>query len=140
MRNKSISLSANTSLPQNIMVITYKRLMGVHESYLLRIGHQYAIEEDKMLSRPVVVDIATLFRGKYIKNIDEKTLSGNQDMKHWRDKRMRWKRDDESNEFDRIDIGTQFVIRPLQIRTFIVTLESSTDVDLNLESDKKIAI
>ena len=85
-------------LPENVMVITKKRLdghgsklsNGRFTSYLVRLGHQYGLDEDETLSKPIDVDLATLFPGQTISSVIELTLSGNRDVASWKKERLDW--------------------------------------------------
>jgi alpha-mannosidase len=63
-------------LPENVMLVTFSRIAdrGGEATYLLRLGHQYGVDEDKNLSSPVSVDIAKIFEGYKVESITEMTL------------------------------------------------------------------
>jgi Glycosyl hydrolases family 38 N-terminal domain/Glycosyl hydrolases family 38 C-terminal domain/Alpha mannosidase middle domain len=69
-------------LPENVMVITKRQLYSNNSassktvSYLVRLGHQYGLDEDPTLSKPVEVDLRSLFPSQAVTHVTELTLSG----------------------------------------------------------------
>jgi len=128
--SKSFSLMKDgTALPENVMLITFTRLHGSKNTFLLRLGHQYAIGEDNILSNTALVSLSDLFPDYYIMRVSEKTLSGNQSKKIWNENKMKWNHEsNDSNEplNDDNDFLDSFVIslKPMQIRTFEVQVRS----------------
>ena len=144
-RVKSFS-GLKKSLPHNIMLITKQLLYDDNDekeeeqekestttstsTFLVRLGHQYAIGEDIVLSLPVNIDLSIIFPGQSIKDIQETTLSGNRDIEDWRNERFDWtgtgtgtststgrpkteqKNDDVSSE------SYTITLTPMDIRTF----------------------
>ena len=125
----------STALPKNVMLIT-KRLLYDDEAssgtYLIRLGHQYGINEDPKLSQPVVVDLKSLFPGQTIQTIQETTLSGNVDISTWHNKRLDWTsansgggssiRSEETKSQKEEVGGTSITLDPMDIRTFMVAV------------------
>ena len=133
------------ALPPNVMLVTLRRLPGqtiVDKienggdpppiiSFLIRLGHQYAIGEDDILSKPVEVDLSTIFhKDKYkIVSTIEKTLSGNQDYSSWLERRLDWTTSHESGNSQQhsssssLGAGTVVTLNPMDILTFEVSVE-----------------
>ena len=102
-------------------------------TFLVRLGHQYAIGEDIVLSLPVNIDLSIIFPGQSIKDIQETTLSGNRDIEDWRNERFDWtgtgtststgrpkteqKNDDVSSE------SYTITLTPMDIRTFKIQIK-----------------
>ena len=115
-------------LPENVMLITFKYLP--HEpsfSYLVRLGHQYAADEDPELSKPVSVDLEALVGGKIV-SYNETTLSGNRALQSWHTERLDWGGSSWPSESqDRCSQGNCTIeLSPMQIRTFLLQVESNT--------------
>ena len=110
-------------LPPNVMLTTLSRTRSSNATtLLLRLAHQYAIGESRVLSRPVKVNLSLLLGGHYdILNVTEKTLSGNQDLKDYLSRRYNWTG---VNAFKRNtdESGTTITITPMDIRTFEVVV------------------
>lgn len=108
-----------TTLPSNIMLITFAKISA--DNFLIRLGHQYAKNEDDDLSKAVQVDLSKLFAGYSIMSVVEKTLSGNQDRSEWEKRRLHWTDVTEEMGSER-SIGDDFVfqLNPMEIRTFEV--------------------
>ena len=111
-------------LPGNVMLITFMYLP--HEpslSYLVRLGHQYAANEDPELSKPVSVDLQDLVGGKIVK-CEEKTLSGNRPLQTWQAERFDWMGSAWPVESKGCSEGDCTIeLKPMQIRTFQLHVE-----------------
>merc|ERR1712232_1456770 len=143
-------------LPENIMLLTYQRKNN--STFLIRLAHQYASEEDIMgggsydsLSKPVVVNLATLFERRSISTVVEMTLGANQNIEEWMEEKVNWT--DANNtllEPVNYPVGsptTNVFLRPMDIRTFLITLHppqpepkpeerpKSTPEDIETESE-----
>jgi hypothetical protein len=114
----------STGLPENVMLITFARLSI--SKYLLRLGHQYGVDDDDELAEPVNVDIGTLFLGiGEVYTIDEMTLSGNQKWESLQKTKLQWSHETRSTSNEDIsNKGNMVVLRPMEIRTFHVTLKA----------------
>eukprot|EP00977_Amphora_coffeiformis_P018464 scaffold6506_cov171-Amphora_coffeaeformis.AAC.12 len=116
-------------LPPNIMLTTLMRLRGRETTtLLLRLGHQYAVGESLILSRPVKVNLSLLLAGHYeVLDVTEKTLSGNQNIKDYLARRYNWTRAEFSAEIH--DEGsTTITLKPMEIRTFEIQVKEKTTV------------
>jgi hypothetical protein len=115
------------ALPPNVMLVTLARLHDRSAStktttFLVRLGHQYAIGEDEVLSKPVEIDLDKLFNGYKVVAVMEKTLTGNQDYTEWLKRRLDWTGTERVPKGSLID-GTVVHLEPMDIRTFEVTVE-----------------
>lgn len=123
----NLSMLHSASLPDNVMLVSFIAL-GVEGTFLLRLGHQYGPNEDRVLSLPVEVDLQHLFPGKRLVSVKEKTLSANQDRKDWEDRRFRWDCSTEDNSFSPrgggLQDGGRVVLHPMEILTFEIVLLS----------------
>ena len=117
-------------LPPNVMLTTLMRLRGRETtSLLLRLGHQYAIGESLILSRPVKVNLSLLLAGHYdVLNVTEKTLSGNQNMKDYLARRYNWTRTEFST--DSHEASTTITLKPMEIRTFEIQVKEKITVTM----------
>lgn len=124
------------SLPPNIMLMTRKRLTDGTSSvpttqFLIRIGHQYGIGEDEVLSEAASVDLADCLPGYSITKVEELTLSGNRNYDDWAKSRLDWTggksaslSDSSATSIGVGDDATTIEVRSLDIRTFRITVES----------------
>jgi len=67
---------SNTSLPLNVELMTLQ--VWDNSTVLLRLSHQFGLNEDTSLSQPVTIDLNSLFVGFTIQNVTELTLTANQ--------------------------------------------------------------
>jgi hypothetical protein len=112
------------SLPPNVMLVTFSRLYEASPTtFLIRLGHQYAVGEDEDLSKSVDVDLATLLSGYTILYVVEKTLSGNQNMTSWREKRFDWT--GSGGSMKGALQGTVVHLNPMEVLTFEVQVAPS---------------
>jgi len=66
-----------TALPVNVHLLTYHAWNDA-KTLLVRVAHQFAVNEDATLSAPVTVDLATIVTGLNIANATELSLTANQ--------------------------------------------------------------
>jgi len=74
-----IGRALSKDLPVNVELMTLQALDGGRE-YLLRLAHQFAVNEDASLSSPVTVDLSTLFVNFPVTGIKEVSLTATQDV------------------------------------------------------------
>jgi hypothetical protein len=128
-------------LPPSIMLITFKKLHngglvgeGGHSSsaassggggddYLVRLAHQYAKDEDQVLSEPVSIDLAKLLAGFKITSVVETTLTANQELNDWVKRRMDWTGSGPLPLSYVSASNTTITLQPMEIRTFVMKLE-----------------
>jgi len=125
--DKASFTGLQTSLPANLMLVTLMRIPGRTETtFLLRLGHQYGVGEDEELSKPVNVDLTKLLVGYSVTSVEEKTLSGNQNLSHRMHHRLDWTGEGSSN--GRVAAAaastTNITIAPMEIRTFEFVVSS----------------
>jgi hypothetical protein len=58
----------NASLPENVMVVTFSALKKAN-LFLVRLAHQYGIDESHSLSSPVYVNLKSLFHNQSIERV-----------------------------------------------------------------------
>jgi len=112
------------SLPDNVMIVTYVALDDDPSSYLIRLAHQYGMNESTY-STPVNVYLQDLFPNHDIIKVTEKTLSANQDRVDWEKRRLDWNESEgmtaSSDDKSMLDI----VLKPMEIRTFVINVKTS---------------
>jgi hypothetical protein len=148
---------SSDGLPPNIMLMTRVRLKDDGSpipkiQFLIRLSHQYGVgdAESEELSKPVSVDLANccLPPGFLFKEIKELTLSGNQHHSVWTKSRLNWSvgdkhdpkiiKNDTSRQRERQQKGSQIELKPMDIRTFQVTVALRVDdikADMSNASD-----
>ncbi|XP_068670671.1 lysosomal alpha-mannosidase-like isoform X1 [Montipora foliosa] len=106
-------------LPPNVHLLT---LETARDLALIRVEHQYEVDEDAKLSQPVNISLAELFTDFDIESMTEMNLSANQLMK---DKQpLRWnikkgtKIEKKKKEMPRSPTDLNVQLSPMQIRTF----------------------
>ena len=116
-------------LPVNVHLMTLQQWQ--HDSVLLRLSHQFAVEEDTELSAPVTVDVAALLAPLNPVSMEEMSVTANQDRASMLSKKIRWS----SSNGARLDAqlaalqaraqsGALVVeLNPMEVRTFLVKLQ-----------------
>ena len=110
----------NNSLPYNVELMTAQ--LWSETTLLIRLSHQFGINEDNELSQSVTVDLATLFLSPpTITSVAELSLTANQAVNAHTP--LKWNTTDDDNVFKpkRYLQSTLITLTPLQIRTFAVT-------------------
>jgi hypothetical protein len=125
-----------TALPPNVMLVTLTRIPDREEpTFLLRLGHQYAVGEDAKLSAPVDIDLSKVLLNANFKviSVKEKTLTGNQDWEVYQSRRFVWSSDTEETSETAVPLkrtgspsGTTVTLKPMEIRTFELTVASTS--------------
>jgi hypothetical protein len=117
--------------PINTHLLTFEKISD--GSYLLRLSHQFAINEDLLLSGDVDINLSKFFKNYVLKSVVEMNLSANQLKSEMMGRKIHWNstitrngvnhktENVKSPEFP-IDTNDDFLITltPMQIRTFIV--------------------
>ncbi|ENN70995.1 hypothetical protein D910_06863 [Dendroctonus ponderosae] len=113
------------SLPANLHVLTLEPWGD--STFLLRLEHLFAKDEDQYLSQPAAVNLSELFTTFNIISVRETTLSGNE----WIDeaRRMRFRSGNQpqvDDEQDQLlsDDEFEITLKPMQIRTFVIKTEA----------------
>lgn len=127
--------SLRGSLPSNVMLITLSRLQRVtNDTFLVRLGHQYgAGEGEGTSSEPVQVDLTSIFPGRSVLDVREKTLTGNRDWKAYLEHRLPWTSEPATPEYF-VVLDTLVELNPMDIRTFEVTLGERSIRENSVES------
>jgi len=121
-----IASALSKDLPVNVELMTLQALEG---DYLLRLAHQFAVNEDASLSSPVTVDLSTLFVNFPVTDIKEVSLTTTQDVKNIQP--FLWNvHGDNANEntasFKSIPFaGETVTIAPMDIRTFTFKVQKN---------------
>lgn len=129
------------SLPKNIHLLTFEPWRT--NSLLIRFEHILAKDEDQQYSQSVTFDFQDVFRGLSVASIRETTLSANQ----WLDKAKRLQFSSQTTDANEVNTTTEdvtsnangvnqdtstdnettdltIVLKPMEIRTFVVELKS----------------
>jgi hypothetical protein len=137
MQNQAVDSPLGYDLPVNAQLLTLERWSK--DTYLLRLGHAFAVGEDEMLSQPVEVDISKLLQPLLSKStdasIEEMSLSANQSLEAMLARRVQWSTvDEERKKLRRLskhlrknksmkdpNVDSWITeLSPMQIRTFFI--------------------
>jgi len=115
-------------LPPNVDVMTLQSLEG---EYLIRLAHQFAVNEDPVLSQPVSVDLSNLFAFLKLSNIKEVSLTANQNANEikpfmWQVHGENSNENTETFETEPYKDGAPISINPMDIRTFTFNIQKSS--------------
>eukprot|EP01129_Flabellula_baltica_P000848 TRINITY_DN1078_c0_g1_i1.p1 TRINITY_DN1078_c0_g1~~TRINITY_DN1078_c0_g1_i1.p1 ORF type:complete len:965 (+),score=111.58 TRINITY_DN1078_c0_g1_i1:28-2895(+) len=117
----------NRDLPKNVYMQTIRPVLFPIDSneYILRLHHIYAIDEDPILSKPVIINLKDIFSKRIILSIKEMNLLGTTNIKNIHHKK--WKTINKpSKKSDRIDLflkENEIIIYPMETKTYIITLQ-----------------
>jgi len=126
--------SALTSnLPKNIKLQTLtNNYASINDGKLLfRLTHLYSVGEHPELSKPVTVDLASLFGSGYkITDVEDMSVTANQKKADMEKNKLVWKTD-----VDPVTPAGEWVptkdlkvtIRPMEVRTFHITLDRGVE-------------
>jgi lysosomal alpha-mannosidase len=128
VQNYTTLYSAVTrGLPPNVHLLTLQLLD--RRSLLLRLEHQFEKEEDSELSQPVTVDLSDFFHPFKILSLVELGLAGNVPVSDISSGRLQWKTNALHPNVRSLDVlkdrftnGTVITLKPMDIRTFNVTV------------------
>jgi len=116
-------------LPVNLHLLTVERWSI--NTLLVRLSHQFAVGEDAELSKPVTVNLASLFSKFNIAAATEVSLSANQDRLTMLQNKVIWNTPNRaqveaglktSMDVLLTDLQTDVIINPMEIRTFMLQL------------------
>ena len=107
------------SLPANVHLLT---LESFGKSVLLRLEHQFAVDEDDELSKPVTVQLKGLFQDFTILAMTELNLSGNL-VKNQRKHAADWNRARRQNRILSSSDDFEITLNPMEIRTFKLEIQ-----------------
>lgn len=127
------SFTAIAPLPSNVALLT---LMNWDDKQiLLRLGHQFGVDEDPQLSKPVTIDMSSFFLHYNVLSLSERGLAATITRDEVLKRRIPWKIDNEvipskadsaestARSLEKITLG------PLQIRTFLLQLSPKATDD-----------
>merc|ERR1712217_499355 len=127
------SWAAVEPLPPNVQLVSLN--WWNQSCVMLRLAHQFGINEDAELSKPVTIDLARLFKDRHIQSINERGLTGTISRSEVLQRRIPWKVDGENSSVASDDAsvvttpsGLTVTLTPLQIRTFIVEFSQGASV------------
>lgn len=109
-------------LPPNIMLITFKKL-DQPKKYLIRLGHQFGVDEDEVLSQEESIDLSDLFSDFKVLSADETTLTANQGWNDRLETSLDWAGLGRSSKSTVSAIQTNVSLGPMEVRTFILEME-----------------
>jgi len=119
--------------PRNLQLASVKNLQFSSSEIIVRLNHFYAVGEDADLSKPVQIDLATIFKEFDVISVTETTLSANRKLSDLH--RKQWKTNTDFNDKPvSPNIPVNFVngqalvtINPMETRTFIIHLNHKTN-------------
>jgi len=128
---KDITVSKSllgAELPVNVQLVSLERLSKT--SLLVRLGHQFAVGEDDLLSKEVEISLSQLLAPFQPTSVEEYTLSANQLKEEQLAGKVQWKSAEESNTDIKREVLTKTLftdadsvlvtLKAMEIRTFIV--------------------
>jgi lysosomal alpha-mannosidase len=127
----AVQSALRAALPPNVQIITLQA-HGASQ-ILLRLAHQFGIAEDVLLSKPVSIDLSSLFSGFTITDVKELSLTANQNKTSILDRRLHaamWHNDSTAPHPWRSLPAVHFyqdptvTLGPLEIKTFMLYLSS----------------
>jgi len=117
-------------LPPNVQIITLEQWDT--DRVLVRLAHQFGLDEDAVLSKPATVDLAGLFANRRVLDIDERGLAATISRAEVLQRRIQWRVEGETpapqpDVVDPSSGASTITLGPLQIRTFLVKLSPSEE-------------
>jgi lysosomal alpha-mannosidase len=113
-------------LPLNVHLLTLDQL--TEKNFLIRLEHYFELNEDKTYSRPVSVDLLSIFQSLgTINYLEELTLAANLPLNNlqrlnWTTNHGEYLQINYSSLEEKSLIDTNIILNPMQIRTFKVTM------------------
>ena len=122
------------NLPEQIKVITLAKQHGKEGVFMVRLAHQYGANEDDVLGKKVKVNLGDILpKNMKLVNFEERSLTGNMSRKEAEDRRLTFmEKQSDGTEGAAAkpweeDEGQVVVIKPMEIRTFFLTVQGSND-------------
>ena len=123
----TLSSSLSIDLPLGIHLVTLQRTSS--NELLIRLAHQYAINEDVTYSEPIELDLGEIFKAYNPKSFVELTLSANEDKNTQLKNKIQWNSNGKANPKSSkttkdknkktVDVNNMVVmIHPMEIKTF----------------------
>lgn len=105
------------ALPSNLHLLSAhdNSLYGAEGTMILRIAHQYEVDEDPEMSKPSVFDLQKIFKHISLTSCEEMSLTANQKLSDVN--RYTWKTETEFSS-TRQNVKLASTINPMQIKTF----------------------
>ena len=118
-------LPLSFDLPINVQLNTFETWSP--NVLLVRLAHQFAVDEDNEMSAPVNIDLSSLLSRYAVKSIVEMSLSANQEKETMLANKIQWStKDDEGNGALTQSISkptssdSSVTLNPMEIKTFFV--------------------
>ncbi|KAJ8939540.1 hypothetical protein NQ314_011107 [Rhamnusium bicolor] len=121
----------NEELPRNVHLLTLENWRDNENTILIRLEHILEKDEDPELSKEIEVDISNLFKTLKIRSMKEFLLAGNTPIEE--STRLKWSQISETenqssplnikNRLARDEDDLKITLAPMQIRTFVATIE-----------------
>ena len=115
-----------SQIPANVHILTLEQWRT--NQILLRLEHFYQLYEDPVLSQKVTVELSDILSNVNIVHVEELTLGANQNVEA-QEKRLRFRYREEANlqtnmpHKPKLTNITLITLKPMQIRTFIITFK-----------------
>merc|ERR1712062_587796 len=112
---------------------------------LMRLAHQFGVDEDLEMSKNVHLDLRKLFVNEIVV-IEELALTGTVPRAEVLQRQVRWNIDEEQSENERVTSAADSVgqsditLGPLQIRTFRIAFETRSRSENNTFIDDDVII
>lgn len=117
------------SLPKALQIVT----LGPWDDgkILLRIAHQFGLEEDTVLSKPQTIDLKSIFASHEISEVEERGLAATIPRSEVLNRRVSWQIEGE-DPLEPVKPEptwtTIFTFGPLQIRTFVLKVSANSKI------------
>ncbi len=117
------------SLPENVKLLTLQQYKNKTNTFLIRLMHKFAVNEDVELSKPVTVSLTDLFNlmvdNNEISSIEETTLLANEKLEYMEKRRLQFHGETPLNPNAKLPLPMypkyNVLLTPLKVRTFIVS-------------------
>jgi len=127
--------AAAQELPLNLDLMTLEGVGGDNFAGLLRLSHQFGVQEDPVYSRPATVDLEQLFSNLKLVDVKEVSLTANQPAENIKTLNWRVKGENALENMNVYEIepfnGRAVTINPLDIRTFTFKVADENPIKLN---------
>ena len=123
-KESSLGSIVGQDLPLNVHLLTLQQWNK--DTILLRLAHQFAVDEDNELSAPVTVDVGSLLAPLSPVSMVEMSLSANQDKEIMLAKKIHWTETSAIGAQTAYGVteGMKTTLNPMEIKTFFVTVQA----------------
>jgi hypothetical protein len=123
-KKSSLGSAIGQELPVNVHLLTLQQWNK--NTVLLRLAHQFAVDEDAELSAPVTVDVSSLLAPLNPVSIVEMSLSANQDKQTMLANKIQWTETSSKTAGAAYGVteGMQTTLNSMEIKTFFVTVQA----------------